>query len=613
MSNSILQTNLEALSSRCPDTARRVADCPIQDPKRIQLVGSREQAPGLLVCNPAGRRIPLHNPQQPLSEAVLWVKSLPKEVLRGANVLILGIGLAYHIRQFLKESSPEARIVLVEPDREVLRFVLENVDLSSVMSAENTLWLAGLSPQQVVQRLQSGQEGHRFAGQGLQLLSLAGFRTYYEEYFASLVEEIQAGLVEAQVRHRTIRLQARDILCNILENLPHVLDAPGVSSLRSLGAGLPAFVVAPGPSLERNLDLLRQANRKGYVIAVDTAARILRREQVPYHCVVTVDHTELNRDHFDNADDDQASLVAYPGVNASIPALYRDRCYFYDHLGDIEKDVRASVLLETLGVSDRLGSLISLGSTTDTAYHLARHMACSPIVFVGVDLAFPGDRFYAKGAMQEEKRVDSPHTSRQYTVTDNRGNEVTTSHIYRLFGRQLGDLIRSTGGLVYNTSLEGAQIAHTTVLDLETVLGKLPNRELPVLPSSGRQINRDVAGKLESILTMMKEERRLVRPWEKEIRRLDVRNDQKFRQRMLPVLKEIAVGLNERESLQLAASLAEGSASQILGQVDGVGLLGGGLDANDVARERVLKWVREVREGIDFAVPVIEKAIRSLG
>ncbi len=611
MSQPILQKNLEALAARYPELARDLANTEIKAPDRFLLIPSQEQAPTLIASTATGQQIALHHPQQPLSEAAQWADRLPQNCLQGANVLILGVGLAYHIHHFLQKSSRESQIAVLEPDRDLFGFILREVDLSLLLSTDRISWLVGTSPQETVNRLQSGSAAHRFAGQGLQLLSLPGFRAYYPDYLENLAEEIQAGLIEAQVKHRTIRLQGRDILKNILDNLPRVMQATGVAELQSLGAGVPAFVVAPGPSLTHHLESLRIAGRKGYVIAVDTAARILRREEVPYHFVVTIDHTELNELHFDNADSDPACLVAYPGVQNSIPAIYEGRTYFYDHEGSIQGGTRASRLLDVLGLSDRLGSLISLGSTTDTAYHLARRLACCPMVLVGVDLAFPEERFYAAGAMQEEKAVDSPHTSRQYKVPNNCGGEVITSHIYRLFRNQLAELIRSSGGLVYNTSPEGAQIPCTSVVDLRELLSDLPDRVLSIPRPSRPLPYSDVVQRLEAILEMLKEDRKLIRPWEKELRRLDVRNSRKFRERIIPILKEIASALKDRDSFQLAASLAEESASEILGQVDGIGLLGGSSpNANDVARERFLKWIREVKEGIDYAAPLFQKAIR---
>ena len=609
-SNPIFQRNLAALSTRTPELARRLAAHVIEQPRRFQLLATEENVPTLVAVTASGQSLSLHHARQPLAETSAWLAGLPKECFRGVNVLILGIGLAYHIQQFASRADAETLITAAEPDLDLFVTVLEQIDLSQLLSSPRITWLVGVSPHETVKHLATGQAGHRLAGQGVQLLSLPGFRAYYAEYLRTLTEEIQSGLIGVGLKSRTARQQGRDITKNILDNLPAVLEAPGVVTLRSIGVGMPAFVVAPGPSLTDQLPTLRDAVRKGFVIAVDTAARILRRRRIPYHFVVAVDYTDLNRLHFDNAGDDPAWLVAYPGVHPAIPALYRERAVFYDHSGDIQKSTRASPLIELIGLTHRLGSLVSAGSTTDAAYHLARSLGCSPIVLVGVDLAFPGERFYAAGAMQDETSIDIPHTSLQYLVPDNRGGQVTTSHIYRLFRDQLAETIRSTGGLAYNTSLEGAAIPGASPMDLPEFITRTPDAtpRIPSLPH--RSAKSLVTARLQEILDGMSEDRRTLRRWDKEIRRISTQDSRKFRTRLIPVLKEIAAALKSRDSMRLTGSLAEESASEILGQVGGVGLLGGtNSHENEVAKERLRRWIREIHEGIDFASPLFRGAL----
>jgi hypothetical protein len=609
----IFQRNLAALSMRAPELARRLAVHVTEQPGRFRLVATEEKVPSLMTVISSGQSLPLHHPRQPLAETAAWLARLPGECFRSGNILILGVGLAYHVHQLASRADAETLITAAEPDLDLFAEVLKRIDLSALLSSPRITWLVGLSPQETVRQLSTGQTQHRLAGQGLQLLSLPGFRTYYAEYLRTLTQEIRSGLIEVGIKSRTARLQARDITKNILENLPAVVEAPGVVSLRSIGAGMPAFVVAPGPSLTDRLDTLREAARKGFVVAVDTAARILRRHGIPYHFVVALDYTDLNRLHFDNAVDDATWLVAYPGVHPAIPALYLGKTIFYDHVGNAQGTARASPLLELLGLSGRLGSLISGGSTTDAAYHLARCLGCCPIVLVGVDMAFPGERFYAAGAMQDETPIENPHISCQYLVPNNRGGQVSTSHIYRLFCNQLAETIRSTGGLVYNTSWEGAAIPGVSMIDLSQFMAMSPDGTLRIPALPHRSARNMVTTRLQQILVGMEEDQRTLRRWDKEIRRISTQDGQKFRRRLVPVLKGIAEALKGRDSMRLAASLAEASASEILGQVGGVGLLGGqSAHENEVAKERLRRWFREIQEGIAFVAPLVREAVRRI-
>ncbi|HQO35900.1 MAG TPA: hypothetical protein PLG59_14650, partial [bacterium] len=220
----------------------------------------------------------------------------------------------------------------------------------------------------------------------------------------------------------------------------------------------------------------------------------------------------------------------------------------------------------------------------------------------------------AAGAMQEEVDLESPHTSAQYWVPNNRGGQVRTSHLYRMFCTNLGDLICSTGGLVYNTSLDGARISGTIPMPLTEILDQACDI-CPEVPSV--KFNPDKRGTIRRIARIVDEissDRNRLRRWEKEARRADTRDARRFQQRMIPVLKELAESLETCPGIRLAASQAEGSAAEILGHVHGIGLMGGtDSNANDKAKDQIVKWIREMREGMESIAPLLEKASQKLG
>jgi len=141
-----------------------------------------------------GNILPLHHPNRPLAEAQSWLSGLPPEYLQNSNVLILGIGLAYHIHQFACHAGPETLITAVEPDLDLFATVLHQMDLSALFRSGNIYWLAGTTPRETARYLAEGPARHRFAGQGIRILTLPGFQTYYSRYLADLAQEIQAAL-----------------------------------------------------------------------------------------------------------------------------------------------------------------------------------------------------------------------------------------------------------------------------------------------------------------------------------------------------------------------------------------------------------------------------------
>lgn len=200
----------------------------------------------------------------------------------------------------------------------------------------------------------------------------------------------------ARANDEARRQNAGRYLLNTLRNLPSIASEGDATSLVGAFAGVPALVVAAGPSLDRNLPEIVTLRDRALLIAVDTALRPLLAAGVQPDFVVAVDPSEANACHLtDLPPCPETHFVAEGSIDPEAVRQFEGRTFFFRVAGH-----HPWPWLRGLDLDRQL--LRAWGSVLTTAFDLALQMGCEPIVFAGADLAFTGGRPYARGTTYEE-------------------------------------------------------------------------------------------------------------------------------------------------------------------------------------------------------------------
>ncbi|MGE3179775.1 MAG: motility associated factor glycosyltransferase family protein, partial [Vicinamibacterales bacterium] len=186
-------------------------------------------------------------------------------------------------------------------------------------------------------------------------------------------------------------------LLNTLRNAPAIAREADAGALLGRFAGVPAILVAAGPSLDRNLPAIARGRDRALVVAVDTALRPLLAAGIEPDLVVGVDPTEANARHL--AELPRCGTTYFVSEGSLDPEAWRafeGRTFAFRVTG-----TQPWPWLQAGGV-DR-AKLRAWGSVLTTAFDLTLGMGCDPIVFTGADLGFTHDRPYARGTTYEEE------------------------------------------------------------------------------------------------------------------------------------------------------------------------------------------------------------------
>ncbi len=196
-----------------------------------------------------------------------------------------------------------------------------------------------------------------------------------------------------EVKDATIRRFAELWRANFQANLESIQRNPGTASLRGKFKNSPCIVIGAGPSLDKNIRLLRQVQDKAVLIASDAALKSLARHEIKPAFVVSLDPQDEITKFYANVPHKGITLVAPTIVHPRVLDLWEGAVVFFNkHAPDIP------VLSEIQKQLPRVGTLTPGGTVLSVAYDLAFQSGGDPIIFVGQDLSYSPKNTYSRSS-----------------------------------------------------------------------------------------------------------------------------------------------------------------------------------------------------------------------
>lgn len=329
----------------------------------------------------------VHSRRDPVRDADALLNDLP-DPLPGALVVV-GLGLGYLVDALVARGW-SGRLLALEPEPGLVPALLARPVCANWAASGHLRVVSGPDYRQLAEAL---------AGFGLvdprPLLHPVLARTHADNTkraIAALARAAHGVRANEEAKGR----QASLCLRNTLSNLRLLAQESDVTALDGTMRGVPAIVVAAGPSLDGQLDDLRDAQSRALIIAVDTALRPLLAAGIRPHLAVAVDPSTINATHLLELSGAESTwLVAEGSVDPHAMNAFRGRIFAF-RVGSRHP----WPWLVAQGCDS--GSLRAWGSVLTTAFDLAVRMGASTIAFAGADLAFTGGRPYCRGTTFEE-------------------------------------------------------------------------------------------------------------------------------------------------------------------------------------------------------------------
>jgi hypothetical protein len=356
------------------------------------------------------RKIYLSSKRNPLIESERIATSL----LDGTEQLIIlvGLGPGYSLKQMLRKSK-NSLFVVIEPDPVLFLELIKTIDLSDIFHSKRVSFV--IDPN----KLDYDEISPHLSAANIKFFVSRPYRNLYEEQVIGLEREFNSHQNTKRINVATLKRFDRLWTRNTFKNAPYFFRLAGIERIRDSCTGIPAFVVAAGPSLEKDIDILDRHRRNAILFAVDTTLKPLLKRHILPDFVITVDPQMVNSHH----------LARVTGLNTrgelpvlvADPAVYTTTLRNYPGITILTSSVfyPGKIIERFSGVK---GAIAAGGSVATAAFDLARFAGSDPIVLMGLDLSFKGLKTHMSGSLVEEYTLS--HSDRLKTALNYLGDYV---------------------------------------------------------------------------------------------------------------------------------------------------------------------------------------------
>ncbi len=380
--------NLKALEMKDRALAMKVRATP--DDPRVRLIKAGGTATAIEVSCANGETVVFK--KQPLPSNVRRITER-KQFGFSEVIILLGIGLGETLMETLAASDAGTFILLVESNIAFFKKLLEGFDMAGLIGDPRVVISVGENPMDaIMHRLE--EEFGVFTRSNFQVIKHGTAIACDADYYQAVDKVLARQKLMAEGNLASISRLSSVWQGNIFTNLDAILRNPGIKHLFGRMAGVPAVIVAAGPSLDKNCHWLKAARDSMVIICVDTALKTLLKNGVTPHLVVALDALLHNYFHMAGAERPDYTLVVNP---VTYPLILQECA------GPMMITSYSEPLVQWLEqFTGDLGENLTGGSVATAAFDLALRMGCSPIILTGQDLAFTGNRTHSGGGANDE-------------------------------------------------------------------------------------------------------------------------------------------------------------------------------------------------------------------
>lgn len=353
-----------------------------------------------------GTPLYLHSRYRPLQESAAWAANVALD--DKYVVVVSGFGLGYHIKALWDRLPEEGLLIVAEPNVALLRAALATVDLAAALASGRLLIFSNLDRGALVERLEPRSilfvSGTLFVPHDPSVRVAGAFHAAFQKLIVEFVAFTRTGFM-------TLMLNNVTTCRNIANNLGCYVTTPPLDLLENAFVGLPAILVAAGPSLQKNMHLLHEikgdANgrgRRAVIIAVQTMLKPLLAAGIEPDFVTSLDYNTVSTRFFENLEDagfkggaaQRVHLVAEAKANWNVLDVFTAGG---GSMSVTQNDFADRLLREAF---PRRKGLKAGATVAHLSFYLAEFLGCDPLILIGQDLGFVDGLYYKPGVAIHE-------------------------------------------------------------------------------------------------------------------------------------------------------------------------------------------------------------------
>lgn len=282
--------------------------------------------------------------------------------------------------------------------------------------------------------------------------------------------------------------------------MPYICESSLLINYKDIYKNKPAIIVSAGPSLDKNIDLLKGIEDQFVIITGGRPLKGLLEKKIKPKLVVSIDPEDINYE-----------LMKGCIENTDLPLLY------YEVTNEnILKNYSGPRILSIH--SDFVNSLIDYksikldcyGSVAHSMVSAAIFLGCNPVIMIGQDCAYTDDN--AHSTYLEEKHNDEKFedvkSELDIWVDGVNGEKVRTSSVLNVYRLGFEEMTKKYNDVIFINATEGgARINGTIEMTLKDAINKYCNNKVEkiTIVDEDYDLDRKVKKKLIKLKDDIKE------------------------------------------------------------------------------------------------------------
>ncbi|ECL6438879.1 motility associated factor glycosyltransferase family protein, partial [Campylobacter jejuni] len=360
----------------------------------------------------------------------------------------------------LLQNKNHQHIVVFEKDIEIIWIMFHILDFSSELQSARLMVLNTNKLEiQDYNELCSSKPFFQFS----RIYFLELMSHYYERFHEDVLElnkKLAENFKNSIVSHGNDPLDALQGIKQFVYNLPQMITHPSYKELLSKRKGISdtAIIVSTGPSLTKQLPLLKKYASKATIFCADSSYPILAKHGIKPDYVLSLERIPLTSEFFNNdfGEFDKDIMFIVKSVTHPHTIKY------------LQKNNRAFILVSTYASFIQYLKLDYFGyfnmgkSVANMSYLLTEYLNYKNIILIGQDLAYAKDGNSHPDDYQNSANYESQMYEHILTEAYGGKEKIKTHHVWLMFKQNLEQDIEKIQKYldtkVYNCTEGGARI-----------------------------------------------------------------------------------------------------------------------------------------------------------
>ncbi|SDB60061.1 motility associated factor glycosyltransferase family protein [Butyrivibrio sp. INlla16] len=354
---------------------------------RMTLAQNGEFVLEIIGASPFGD-LRMNSSYSPSYEAIRWADRL-NVINRRTSILLLGFSTGVYLWALMRKLRPDTTFYVFEPEEGLFSFVCAHIDLSEeIRNNRIRLYITESQRKRIDYDMLWEISTYRPEISAIETPFYASNERF--KSICSALEKNASSMRSFQRVHGRRTLSCRMYAWNHMQQAASIIDLE-----KRIPKDIPVVIVASGPSLRKNVEILKKIKGHALIICCDRSVKLLDEHGIEPDIITSLD-TEKDPEFLRGKVTENVSLLCSYQLNDVTQREYLGRSIYYYALKH-----------ERMLFGDKVDNGNGFdhgGNIAGSSFSLCRVMGIKTIILIGQDLAYLNGESHAVG---EDKDIES--------------------------------------------------------------------------------------------------------------------------------------------------------------------------------------------------------------